>query len=81
MPYPVQFCVVGLDAAQVRQWADQAKEIVRANTSMRGVNDNWNEQVKILRLEFDQDKVRALGVTSLTIAQASRAIFSGSTIG
>ena len=48
---------------------------------MRGVTGNWNEQVKILRLEFDQDKVRALGVTSQTIAQASRAIFSGSTIG
>ena len=81
VPYPVQFRVVGIEAAQVRQWADQAKEILRANTSLRGVNDNWNEQVKVLRLEVDQDKARALGVTSQTIAQASRAILSGSTIG
>jgi len=81
VPYPVQFRVVGTEATQVRQWADQAKEILRANTSMRGVNDNWNEQVKVLRLEVDQDKARALGVTSQTIAQASRAILSGSTIG
>ena len=40
---------------------------------MRGVNDNWNESVKVLRLEVDQDKARALGVTSQAIAQASQA--------
>jgi multidrug efflux pump len=65
----------------VRQWADQAKEILRANPSMRGVNDNWNESIKVLRLNIDQDKARALGVTSQAIAQASRTILSGSTIG
>jgi multidrug efflux pump subunit AcrB len=81
VPYPVQFRVVGADAAQVRQWADQAKELLRANPNMRGVNDNWNEQIKVLRLEVDQDKARALGVTSQMIAQASRTILSGSTIG
>ncbi|MFM7506535.1 MAG: efflux RND transporter permease subunit, partial [Rubrivivax sp.] len=81
VPYPVQFRVVGPDAAQVRAWADQAKEILRRNPSMRGVNDNWNEQVKVLRLEIDQDKARALGVTSQAIALASRTILSGTTIG
>jgi multidrug efflux pump subunit AcrB len=81
VPYPVMFRVVGPDAKQVRQWADQAKEIVRANPNMRGVNDNWNEPVKVLRLSVDQDKARALGVTSQGIAQASRTILSGTTIG
>jgi multidrug efflux pump subunit AcrB len=79
--YPVQFRVVGIAAPQVRAWADQAKELLRANPSMRGVNDNWNESVKVLSLDIDQDKARALGVTSQAIAQASRAILSGSTIG
>jgi multidrug efflux pump len=50
VPYPVQFRVVGSDAAQVRQWADQAKAVLRANPNMRGVNDNWNESIKVLRL-------------------------------
>ena len=81
VPYPVQFRVVGDDSAVVRQWADQAKEVLRANPNMRGVNDNWNESVKVLRLVIDQDKARALGVTSQTIAQASRTILSGTTIG
>jgi multidrug efflux pump subunit AcrB len=81
VPYPVQFRVVGVEAAQVRAWADQAKELLRANPNMRGVNDNWNEQIKVLRLNIDQDKARALGVTSQAIAQASRTILSGSNIG
>jgi multidrug efflux pump subunit AcrB len=81
VPYPVQFRVVGPDATQVRQWADQAKEILRTDPDMRGVNDNWNESVKVLRLEIDQDKARALGVNSQSIAQSSRTILSGTTVG
>jgi multidrug efflux pump subunit AcrB len=81
VPYPVQFRVVGVDAQEVRLWADKAKEVLRANPSMRGVNDNWNESIKVLRLNIDQDKARALGVTSQAIAQASRTTLSGSTVG
>ncbi len=81
VPYPVMFRVVGTDALTVRQWADKAKTIVQADPAMRGVNDNWNESIKALRLEIDQDKARALGVTSQSVAQASRTILSGTTIG
>ncbi|MGM9485741.1 efflux RND transporter permease subunit [Ideonella sp. YS5] len=81
VPYPVQFRVVGQDMEAVRHWADEAKEVLRKNPSMRGVNDNWNERVKSLKLEIDQDKARALGVTSQSIAQASRVMLSGNTIG
>ena len=45
------------------------------------VNDNWNESVKVLRLEVDQSKARALGVTSQAIAQASNTILSGTKVG
>lgn len=81
VPYPVQFRVVGPDPAKVRAHADEVKAIMRTNPNMRNVNDNWNESVKALRLEVDQDKARALGVTSQAIAQAARTINSGSTIG
>ncbi|MFN6995131.1 MAG: efflux RND transporter permease subunit, partial [Aquincola tertiaricarbonis] len=81
VPYPVQFRVMGDDVTQVRQWADQALAILRASPNMRGVNDNWNESVKVLRLEIDQDKARALGVTSQGIAQASRTLLSGTPVG
>jgi multidrug efflux pump subunit AcrB len=54
---------------------------MRDNAHTRGVNDNWNESVKVVRLEVDQAKARALGVTSQAIAQASRTMFSGTTVG
>jgi multidrug efflux pump len=45
------------------------------------VNDNWNESVKVLRLEVDQAKARAMGVTSQSIAQSSRTILAGTPVG
>jgi multidrug efflux pump subunit AcrB len=81
VPYPVQFRVVGTEAAEVRAWAERAKDILRANPAMRGVNDNWNEAIKVLRLEVDQDKARALGISSHALAQSSRTILSGTNIG
>ena len=79
--YPVQFRVVGEDPATLRLRANEVKEALRANAHMRGVNDNWNEPVKVIHLEVDQAKARALGVTSQSIAQASRTLLAGSTVG
>ena len=81
VPYPVQFRVVGPVAAKVRIYADEVKAIMRGNANMRGINDNWNESVKALRLDIDQDKARALGVSSQSIAQAARTINSGTNVG
>jgi multidrug efflux pump len=81
VPYPVQFRIVGPDPSVLRGLADSAKAEMRKSPNTRGVNDNWNESVKAIRMEVDQAKARALGVTSQSIAQASRAIVSGSTIG
>ncbi len=80
VPYPVQFRVAGVDTAVLRQKADEVKAIMRKSPHTRGVNDNWNESVKVIRLEVDQAKARALGVTSQSIAQASRTLVSGSPV-
>ena len=78
--YPVQFRVQGTDVATVRSIADQVKDVVRANPNTVGVNDNWNEQVKSLRLTLDQDKARALGVSSQALAKAAQTVLSGTTV-
>ncbi|MEY4267239.1 MAG: hypothetical protein RIS90_1774 [Pseudomonadota bacterium] len=79
--YPVQFRVLGSEPAVLRQRADEVKALLRDNANMRGVNDNWNEFVKVLRLDVDQAKARALGVSSQSIAQASKVLLAGSTVG
>ncbi|NHZ91435.1 AcrB/AcrD/AcrF family protein [Massilia sp. CCM 8733] len=81
VPYPVQFRVAGPEIAVVRDFADKVKDIMRANPNAIGVNDNWNESVKVLRLDLDQEKLRALGVTSQTVMRAANTILSGTTIG
>ena len=81
VPYPVQFRVVGADPLVLRERADEVKAALRESPNTRGVNDNWNESVKVLRLDVDQAKARALGVTSQSIAQATRSILSGTPVG
>ena len=81
VPYPVQFRVQGPDARTVRAIADEVKEGMRANPNTRGVNDNWNESVKRLSMALDQDRARALGISTQSLARAAQTILSGTTIG
>ncbi len=81
VPYPVQFRVVGTDPQTLRTKAEEVKQFMRLNPGTRGVNDNWNESVKTLRLVIDQDKARALGVSSQSLAQTLKIWANGSTVG
>jgi len=81
VPYPVQFRISGTEVDKVREIADSVKDIMRANPNALGVNDNWNESVKVLRLNLDQDKLRALGMTSETVMRAANTILTGTTVG
>jgi len=81
VPYPVQFRVLGSDPLLLRQYADEVKAVMRQSANTRGVNDNWNESIKVMRLEVDQAKARALGVTSQSIAQAAKTMLSGTSVG
>ena len=81
VPFPVQFRVAGPDPSVLRLRADEVKALMRENSNTRGVNDNWNEAVKVVRFNIDQDKARALGVSSQSIAQSLRVLLSGNTVG
>ncbi|HEX4869871.1 MAG TPA: efflux RND transporter permease subunit [Moraxellaceae bacterium] len=79
--YPVMFRVMGPDPAQVRTLAEAVKGELRKDADMRGINDNWNEEIKVLRLDIDQARARALGVSSEALSTASATIMSGLPIG
>lgn len=81
VPYPVQFRVTGTEVDAVRAIADQVKTIMNANPNAIGVNDNWNESIKVLRIDLDQEKLRALGVSSQTVMRAANTILTGTTVG
>ena len=75
--YPVQFRVRGEDVTQIRDIAAQVAALMRANTHLQNVNFSWNEKVKSVRVEVDQDKARALGTSSQEVAQALQGWLNG----
>ena len=79
--YPVAFRVSGDDPIVLRGIADVVKQRMQQAPYLEGVNDNWNEAVKSLHLIVDQDRARALGVSSASIAQAAHALLAGQDIG
>jgi multidrug efflux pump len=81
VPYPVQFRVAGPEVDVVRVIADEVKQVMRGNPNALGVNDNWNESIKVLRLDLDQDRLRALGISSQTVMRAANTILTGTPVG
>ena len=74
---PVQFRVMGEDPAVLRSIADRMADILRAHPHTRDVYNDWNEIVKTLQLHVDQDKARALGVSSQDIGNTVSGMVNG----
>jgi multidrug efflux pump len=77
--FPVQFRVIGPDPQQVRQIAFRARDVVRQNPDTIDPSLDWNERMPSIRLEVDQDRARALGLTPSDIAQSLQTLLSGVT--
>ncbi len=79
--YPVQFRVSGEDPAQLKAIAERVAERVRANPHTFDVHPDWGDKVLALRVEVDQDKARALGVSSASVSRSVAAVVSGVSLG
>jgi multidrug efflux pump len=78
--FPVQFRVVGSDPLKVRAIAEEVRKVMAANPKILDPHLDWSEQVKSIRLEVDQDRARALGLTPQDVAQTLQTLLSGFTI-
>ncbi|MBL8302681.1 MAG: efflux RND transporter permease subunit, partial [Ideonella sp.] len=65
--FPVQFRVVGPDKAVVRDIAYRVRDTVRQSPLVRDTQLDWNEQVRSVKVQVDQDKARQLGLTTADI--------------
>jgi multidrug efflux pump len=81
MDYPLAFRVLGENPNIVRSIADRVAEVVRDHPGTVDVNDDWHERIPSFRLVLDQDKARALGVSTASLSQALQAHYTGIPVG
>lgn len=78
--YPVQFRVMGEDLEQLRDTAQAVAAVMRQNTHLQSVHLDWNDKIKNLRVEINQSRARALGVSTQAVANALQGWLNGVTL-
>lgn len=76
-PYPIMLLVSGYDKDKVRDIASQVADRVAQYPNNTDINMDWNEKSKVLHMEFDQTKLRALGLSPQAVAQTVYTEVSG----
>jgi len=78
--YPVQFRVVGPDTQKVRAVAREVEKVMASSPKVRDVQLDWNDPVRTLKVDLDQDKARALGLAPADIALVTQTVMNGATL-
>lgn len=78
--YPVQFRVSGEHIDEVRALARKVAAKVRENPHVANVHLDWEEPSKVVFLNLDQDRARALGVTTAELSRFLQRSLTGSSV-
>jgi multidrug efflux pump subunit AcrB len=78
--WPVKYRVSGPDAERTREVAHDFAQLLGQTPGTQNINYDWNERGKVIRIEVDQDRARALGITSQQLSNNINAVLSGTTI-
>lgn len=79
-PFPVAFRVMGPDQAEVRAIAEQVRGVMLKNSNMRQVNADWGERVPTVHFVLDQDRLRAMGLSSQDASQQLQFLLTGAPV-
>jgi multidrug efflux pump len=78
--YPVQFRVSGEHIDEVRALGRQVADKVRDNPHVANVHLDWEEPSKVVRLNIDQERARALGVSTADLSRFLQSSLTGSPV-
>ncbi|ALI02572.1 multidrug transporter subunit MdtB [Pseudomonas sp. FW306-02-F02-AA] len=78
--YPVQFRVTGEHIEEVRALARKVAAKVRENPHVVNVHLDWEEPSKVVYLNVDQDRARALGVSTANLSRFLQSSLTGSSV-
>jgi len=71
----------GPDPVVLRQLADKAKAIMAADGGAISIKDDWRQPVSVVRVKYNDDNGRRLGISREELANALRTNFSGRSVG
>ncbi len=75
---PVQYRLSGPDIQKVRELAQQLEKVVGQNPLLTNMTFDWNEPMRVVKVDVLQDKARQLGISSQDIATGLNSIVQGS---
>lgn len=78
--WPLKFRVSGNDADKVRDLARSFAGVIGADPRVVNINFDWGEMSKAVRIDIDQDRARAVGLTSQHVANSINSVLSGTTV-
>lgn len=78
--YPIMLRVSGYDVDKVKGYAQQIAKKVSEDPNTENVFLNWEQKSKVMHLELDQDKLRAMGLSGTDVAKTLYTELSGATI-
>ena len=77
--WPLKFRVSGPDR-KTRQFAQSFAQVLGHNPDTHNINYDWNENAKVIKVDVDQDRARALGISSQQLANNINAVLTGTRI-
>ncbi len=78
--WPLKFRISGPEAERVREFSLAFAGLMGARPDVSNINFDWNEQAKVVRVDVDQDRARAVGLSSRQLASDINSVLSGTTI-
>ena len=78
--FPVQFRVVGADKQKVRAIAREVEKVVASSPKVRDVQLDWNDPVRTMKVQLDQEKARALGLAPADVSLVTQTVMNGATL-
>lgn len=78
--YPIMLRVSGYDVDKVKLYAQQIAEWIGKDSNTENVFLNWEQKSKVMHLQLDQNKLRAMGLSGQDVAKTLYTELSGATI-
>ncbi len=79
--YPIEAQFLGPDPAVLHQLADSARRIMERTPEVTLITTDWEPQIPVLRVEYDQPAARALGLSRSNVSMSLLAVNGGIPIG